>query len=72
MTLRCGGCGHNFYNDSPMSDGRCSWCHEDDKVICYICGRKASCSGYSGYLCDGQHCQTIDLYKTLDEIDRQE
>ena len=27
---RCPGCGHNFYNDHPLPDGRCHYCHEDD------------------------------------------
>lgn len=30
MTSRCPGCGHNFYRDSPLWDGRCKYCHDDD------------------------------------------
>lgn len=29
-TPYCHGCGHRFYNDSPLSDGRCHYCHEED------------------------------------------
>jgi hypothetical protein len=30
---RCTGCGHNFYRDAPMSDGRCKYCHKDDRIV---------------------------------------
>lgn len=29
---KCPTCGHNFYNSSPLSDGRCKYCHEDDEA----------------------------------------
>ena len=68
--LRCSGCGHNFYNDSPMSDGRCGYCHEDDKDKCCICGKRATCSEYGKSLCSNNHCRTISMYKILDKIER--
>lgn len=57
MTLRCDGCGHNFYNDKPMADGRCKWCNEEDDDKCHICGSPARYSGWGGYLCASVHCE---------------
>lgn len=55
-TNSCHGCGHIFYNDFPMSDGRCRYCHEDGDDKCIYCGRTATCSGSYGYMCHSQEC----------------
>jgi len=58
--MNCPGCGHNFYNDKPLGDGMCKYCHEDDKGRCYVCGKKAMCTGYGGYLCRDEGCLRSD------------
>lgn len=58
----CHGCGHRFYNDTPLSDGRCKYCHEDGDDPCIYCGGPATCSSSNGYghMCHSRRCHQAD------------
>ena len=71
-TAKCPTCGHNFYSSQPLSDGRCEYCHADDKEDreCIYCGSPATCTGHFGYMCDSEQCDIHDHLEQQREYDK--
>ena len=66
----CPGCGHRFYNDTPLADGRCIYCHNDPVEKCIYCGEPATCTGEFGKMCDSVNCEHAYRYQQIDEQEK--